>query len=737
MNAMNDIAAFLDSITLDMLEENPYPIYARLRREAPVAFVPAAGVWFATRFEDCEAIGTGKMGFVGAKDHPTLQRVFGSPNVLTSDGEVHDELRKGVDPRLQPNAVNDMVDAVVRPIARGRLEAIRANGRAELMGDYLEPVSVEALRHVMGLDDLVGADTLRRWFHDLNLGIANFGLEPEGFAIADAASAEIARVIRPKLEHLAAHPDDSMMSHMLWAGRTPEQGARPFEFITPSLRVILLGGMQEPGHAAGSTVMGLFSRPEQWRMLSENPDEYILPAINEGLRWIAPIGSVERQASQDVDLHGQHIAAGSIVQVVLGSANRDETRFDDPDSFDMLRAARAHQAFGNGVHFCAGHFFARKVEEIMLQEMVAALPGLRQQPDSQIEVSGWVFRAPKKFPVEWQPVVAAPIRTNICSTAPVVTPAQAADTRILTVMALRLVAEDVIEIELRDPEGRDLPAWEAGAHVDLWLQPGRAAQYSLCGDPSDRKRWLVAVFRESASRGGSRFVHEELRPGMRLHVGGPRNHFALEPGAAISFVAGGIGVTPILALARAARAAGREVEVAYCGRRRTGMAYAAEVADLGGTLHARDEGPRADIDALVRAAATRGAEIYVCGGDALREAVEERAGEHGVTVRSERFSGVAAHREGDFAFDVTLARRGCTLHIPADRSILDVLDDEGIEVRRSCQEGNCGSCETALLAGDADHRDVLLTAKQRAANDRIMLCVSRAIRPDDRLVLDL
>ncbi|MFC6235186.1 cytochrome P450, partial [Leucobacter soli] len=400
---------FIDDITLDELEDDPYPRYAQLREHAPVAWIPAADAWFVTSFDACAEVGEGKYGMAGAQNHPTLQRVFGTPNVLTSGGDTHTDLRKGIDPKLQPTPVNDMVDSLVRPIARDYLSRLDGQTSGELMSAYFEPVSVDSLRTVMGLDGYVDSDTLRRWFRDLNLGVANFGLDPDSFAIADRASTEIEEVVRPLLEQLRRTPDDSMLSHMLWAGREGGE-PRPVELIMPSLKVILLGGMQEPGHAAGSTLMGLFGEPEQWQKLVDDPDEYIPLAVHEGMRWIAPIGAVERMATRDVELYGQKIPAGSMVEVVLGSANRDASRFDEPDRFDMERTGRVNQAFGNGEHFCAGHFFARQVQRIMFEELVPALPGLRPDPDASPSVTGWVFRAPKTMPARWD--ATAPARES-------------------------------------------------------------------------------------------------------------------------------------------------------------------------------------------------------------------------------------------------------------------------------------------------------------------------------------
>lgn len=730
---------FIDGITLEQLERDPYPVYERLRAEAPVAWIPAADVWFVTSFDHCAALGGGEHGFAGAQNHPTLQRVFGSPNVLTAEGEVHEDLRAGIDPVLQPLSVNAVIDDLARPIARSYLRRMAERGCGELMADYFEPVSVDALRSVMGLDRLVDSDTLRRWFRDLNTGVSNFGLDPEMFAVADRASEEIEEVLRPRLAELARHPDHSMLSHMLWAGREGGE-PRPPEMILPSLKVILLGGMQEPGHAAGSTLLGLFGEPEQWRRLRDDPAEYIPLAVHEGLRWIAPIGAVERTATRDVEIAGQRIPAGSIVQIVLGSANRDETRYDRPERFDMDRSSRVNQAFGNGAHFCAGHFFARQLQHIMFEELLPALPGLRPDPDEEPVVTGWVFRAPKRLPVRWDPVPLPEPGAGSAGSlaaAPPEPPAAIPGTRLLVVAAMRREAEGVVSVELADPSGAPLPPWEPGAHIDIWPTPERAGQYSLSGDPADPGRYRIAVLREQRSRGVSEFVHDTLRVGDALAVGGPRNNFGLEPSGGYLFVAGGIGITPILPMLRAAVRSGAEASLAYCGRSRRTMAFLDEAAGSGCALdaYAGDEGGRADLHRLVRDAAARGVAIYACGPERLLEELELLAERCGAELHVERFTGVEALRADDRAFEIELGRSGGRVTVPADRTALEVLHEQGFEIRHSCREGNCGSCETRVLEGEVEHRDVLLTPAQRAKQDRMMVCVSRA--KGERITLDL
>lgn len=713
--------AFVDEITLEQLERDPYPVYARLRAEAPVAWIPAAEVWFITRWQDCSDVGNQKFGFVAAAGHPTLDRVFNRPNVLTSDGEEHTDLRAGIDPRLKPDSVSSVVDSIVRPVARRRLDAIAGLGRAELMATYFEPVSVEALRHVMGLDALVDADTLRRWFAELNLGVANFGLDADAFARADSISREIDETLAPLIADLSQRPDDSMISHMLWAG-VRDGRPRTLATIMPSLKVILLGGMQEPGHAAASTLLGLFSRPEQLARVAADPEGLAALAVNEGLRWISPIGVIERQASVDTEVAGVRIPAGAIVEAVIASANRDETRYDDPDVFDLDRATRSHQAFGAGDHFCAGHFFARQVERIMFEELLGRIPSLRQPEGAEVDVSGWFFRAPTALVAEWESA-QSPRESIVLPLG----------TRSLVVSGFRKETDDVVALELRDPDGADLPAWTPGAHIDLWAVPHRGGQYSLMGDPANRSVWRVGVLREPESRGVSRTLHEELAAGDTLPVGGPRNNFPLVDAVEYLFIAGGIGITPILPMIAAAERAGRPWSLHWATR--------GERAPFAALVEGREQVHRYDATTArldlrsVVASASPDTVVYCCGPERMLDEVAELGGQRGLAVHLERFTGVAALREGDRSFEVELASTGERLTVPADRSALAVLQDRGIQVLTACGEGNCGSCETRVLAGAIEHRDVLLTPAQRAAGDRMMVCVSRAA--GDRVVLDL
>ncbi|MFF9324813.1 PDR/VanB family oxidoreductase [Streptomyces sp. NPDC014776] len=305
----------------------------------------------------------------------------------------------------------------------------------------------------------------------------------------------------------------------------------------------------------------------------------------------------------------------------------------------------------------------------------------------------------------------------------------------LLVRRMTWEAEGVLSVDLVDPAGKPLPGWAPGAHLDLHVG-GFVRQYSLCGDPEETGVYRIAVLDEPASRGGSRHVHTRLRPGERVRVAGPRNHFVLEPAASYVFVAGGIGITPILAMARRADRDGIPYRLVHGGRSRASMAFGGELAALTGgevTLVPQDEQGHIDLDAAL-AGLPPDALVYVCGPEPLLTAVQERCPRE--QLRLERFAAPVVERTGDgTAFEVECRRSGLTVTVDADTSVLDAVEAAGVSVPSSCRDGICGTCETRVLAGTPEHRDFLLSETEHSANATMMICVSRCA--SDRLVLDL
>ncbi|GAA2650147.1 PDR/VanB family oxidoreductase [Streptomyces lunalinharesii] len=319
------------------------------------------------------------------------------------------------------------------------------------------------------------------------------------------------------------------------------------------------------------------------------------------------------------------------------------------------------------------------------------------------------------------------------------------------------VADGVVALRL---EGERLPAWEPGAHLDLVLPSGAVRQYSLCGEPADAVRadggsYTLAVRLIGDGRGGSREVHEALRAGTTVEVRGPRNRFPLEDRPAYLFVAGGIGITPILPMVRRAEAAGVPWRLLYAGRSRASMPFLAEVEKLAGggagaagaggarlTVVAEDVDGRPDLAAALADAPPHTA-VYCCGPEPLMDAVADLlpAGPAGPTLHTERFAPAAGAAGGangaadDEAFEVELRRTGRTVTVPAGTSVLRAIREQALpDLAYSCEEGFCGTCQQRVLAGEVDHRDALLTDAER--DDSLLICVSRA-RRGSPLVLDL
>ena len=381
---------YSETISIDDLEADPFPHYARLRAEDPIAPVPAANCWFATRWSDVEQIAR-HPDFTALSDEAPVNTAFGRPNVLTSEGATHAALRGGIEPHYKPRRVADYIDALVRPIAVAQLAAFRASGSNDLLTEYFEPISALALARSFGFMD-VDMPTLRRWFHGLSQGAINFERDPARDAICQEVSAEIEAVALPLLARLAKTPDNSPLSHMLHSGM--DGGAvRPVEMILPSVKVTLLGGMQEPGHGAANLLVGLMQNPDQFAALRADLDGLIGPAIDEALRWIAPIGTMMRTALRDTAVNGIAVPEGTPVSCIFASANRDETRWDAPDAFDIHRPQKAHMAFGQGTHFCAGKWFAKAQIEVAMRVLLEAFPRLTFA-DAPPAFRGWEFRAP-------------------------------------------------------------------------------------------------------------------------------------------------------------------------------------------------------------------------------------------------------------------------------------------------------------------------------------------------------
>ncbi|MBP7362409.1 MULTISPECIES: PDR/VanB family oxidoreductase [Pseudomonadota] len=302
-------------------------------------------------------------------------------------------------------------------------------------------------------------------------------------------------------------------------------------------------------------------------------------------------------------------------------------------------------------------------------------------------------------------------------------------------------ADDVLIYDIRSADGQQLPPFEAGAHIDVTIPGGIVRSYSLANDPSDRHRYVVGVKREAQGRGGSASMHAHVQAGTLLDIAGPRNNFALEEDAAHSvFIAGGIGITPLWSMAQRLEALRKPWTMYMRGRSRKTTAFLDCLSSprLGGRVHvsfSEDAGtPRLDIHSIV-AKAPKGAHIYCCGPESMLECVES-ACVHLPKERLhlERFK-AKEMQSRDGGYLVRLARSNQEIRIQKGCTILESLRQRGIPVQSSCQQGVCGACETAVLAGRPDHRDCVLSEEERTHGKSMLICCSGSLT--EELVLDL
>ncbi|MBS9375051.1 PDR/VanB family oxidoreductase [Rhodococcus sp. B50] len=309
----------------------------------------------------------------------------------------------------------------------------------------------------------------------------------------------------------------------------------------------------------------------------------------------------------------------------------------------------------------------------------------------------------------------------------------------MLVVGKDVVADGVVAVRLADPDGRTIPAWEPGSHIDVIIDESTVRHYSLCGDIEDDTSLTVAVLREEGGRGGSRWIHDSLQVGDLIGAAGPRNNFVFEQTQTYLFVAGGIGITPLVPMMRAAEEAGAQWRLLYGGRTRASMAFADDLADeYAGRVELRPQDEYGILDlATALDDVPAGTHVYCCGPEPLLQAIESECRKRPeLTLHVERF--VAKEKPADAVdttFEVELVESGTTITVDANESVLDAVLRSGVDTPFSCREGTCGTCEVAVVDGVPDHRDSVLTEDEQAENDCMMICVSRSCTA--KLTLDL
>jgi cytochrome P450 len=387
----------LAEVTVDELEADPYPIYASLREHAPVAYMPCLDTWMVTSWATVEAACTDPAAFPASVAHSPTDRALGGISMMTTDGEPAKLRRRPFDPTLRPRAIESTMPATFERLCRGRLDEIARAGGADLVPAYFEPVSVRSLAQVMGIADDVDDPTLVRWFGGLAAGVSNYEDDPAKTDHCAAVSAEIDEVALPLFEARLANPDDGLISHLVAASEGPLEAR--LAFVMPSFKLVLLGGLQEPAHGGATITERLLRHPDQLEAVRADP-ALVPAAVEEGLRWTAPIGNLLRGIAPGTTLGGVTFPADARAILVVASANRDrEVWGPTADEFDIARPKRANLSFAIGPHYCIGHFFARALLAVAVRMLVDRFPRLRLEAGHEPVYRGHEYRSPKTLRV--------------------------------------------------------------------------------------------------------------------------------------------------------------------------------------------------------------------------------------------------------------------------------------------------------------------------------------------------
>lgn len=701
---------------------NPTCIHAELREKCPVAWTDAFGGFYTlTRYDDVAAAALDHETFSSAQT-VSIPSTTGPGRKLRPPIEMDPPdnipVRDVLNRYFTPDRIR-LIEPAIRRAARDLLGSCIARGETDAVADYTFHLPAQVQCMFLGISTEDAVSIKRMTLEVQEAGAA--GDTAAHKAINDRIYAYIDKIVETRA-NMPYDPDDvvSALLHEEIGG-----GRMAHDDVASVLRLFLQAGHGTSTNALGSIIRHLARTPEDQKRLREEP-ALIPNAIEEILRLWTPARLLSRTTTKAVEVSGATIPQGAKVALMWSAANRDPDVFDNPDDVDFDRRPNRHIAFGHGVHRCVGAPLARAQLRIGIEELLSMT--------DHFELAGepvdttWPHLGVKKLPIKFTPkstLSAASIRGGHKELA-------------LRVATIRPLADRIIELELRAPSDEPLVEWSPGAHVDVVLPGDISRSYSLAGDPADLHCWRIAVLREPNGRGGSETIHR-MKEGDDVRVRWPRNNFAMEPAEAYHFMASGIGITPILPMVKAAREQSTPFRLDYVGRTRDSLAYLGEIEGMENVhVHLTAETGRPELTALLSESAPE-TPIYACGSQSFLSAVETLADEGGRAFHTEWFAPrPGAQQAGAGAlesFTVRLERSNIEVAVVPGQSIIDACAEAGVTILASCFEGTCGSCVSAVLDGTPDHRDSVLSAKERTDNCLMTPCVSRS--KSGKLVLDV
>jgi cytochrome P450/ferredoxin-NADP reductase len=724
------------------------------RDQEPVFYAPKLGYWVVSRYDDVKAVFRDNILF---SPSIALEKITPAPpeaasilksygyamdrTMVNEDEPAHMERRRLLLDSFAPEAIAGHEPAV-RALTRQYMDRFIDKGKADLVAEMLWEIPLIVALHFLGVenDDI---DQLRQFCVAHTINTWGRPSHDEQLQVAESVG-RFWQVANRVLDKMMEKSDgDGWMYYSIRQHRA-HPDIVPLSYLRSMMMAILAAAHETTSNATANALRLLLSDRQVWQEICEN-HELIPNAVEECLRRAGSIIAWRRVATGAARVGDVDIPKGGKLLIVMTSANHDERHFENPHSLDLYRDNSAeHLSFGYGAHQCMGRNIGRLEMRIFLEEFTKRMPHMELVPDQTFKyLPNTSFRGPDSLWVQWDPeknperkdrsiidrethfTVGPPSRKDIA--------------RRLRIARLEREADGILRIVFERPDGRSLPHWSPGAHIDLHVGEFRR-KYSLCGDPADNGKWEIAVLRDAASRGGSKYIHDNLKVGDVIKVHGPKNQFRLgENAPRYVLIAGGIGITPVVAMADRLRTLGRDYEIHYAGRSLSAMSFVERLRSAHGDclhLYVKTDARRMDLRSIT--GNLSGAHVYACGPERMLAALEDLARdwpedalhiEH-FAADTSLFDPINARK-----FKVDLSDSQLTVEVLPEQTLLDALEAVGIDVPCDCREGLCGTCEVQVLEGDVDHRDKVLSTRERSNNSRMMVCCSRA--RGDRLVVAL
>jgi cytochrome P450/ferredoxin-NADP reductase len=726
---------------------NPAQSLKWSRDNEPVFYNPKIGYWVVSRYEDVKAIFRDNILFSPCI---ALEKITPAPaeaakilasydyamdrTLVNEDEPAHMERRRLLIDSFNPEDL-EKEQSAVRKMAREYMDRFIDKGEADLMAEMLRDIPLEIALHFLGVPE-EDSEKIRNFSvaHTVNTWGRPSPEEQMNVAHSVGKFWKVAVNIMDKMKE---NPDGEG-----WMYYTVRQHLKHPDIVTESylnsmMMAILAAAHETTSNAASNMFRVLLNNRDKWQEICENP-KLIPNAVEECLRYEGSVVAWRRQATSDTNIGGIDIPKGARLLMVSASANHDERHFENPDEIDLYRAnTTEHLTFGYGSHQCMGKNIGRMELRIFLEEFVRRLPHMELKGDQKFNfLPNTSFRGSSELWVTWDPQQnPEKIDPQILSEHEefkIGPPSKDELFRSVVIKQIEEDADDIKRIRLVRPDGKELPKWSAGAHLDFF-SGGYNRKYSLCGDSENRHYYEISVLKEHEGRGGSVHIHDKLKKDDKVQIIGPKNHFKLDETAEqYILIAGGIGITPIIAMADRLKSLGKEYHIHYAGRSLATMAFVKRLEQAHGkklSLYPKNDNRRMNLlDITSELGATN--RVYACGPDRLLSSLDELSSTWPEEIlHYEHFNSNISTLNPEFEHEIEVHLRdtGITVQVAADQTVLDALLAKGIDVPNDCKEGICGTCEVEVLEGDIDHRDQVFTKSEKMRGDKMMTCCSRAM----------